>query len=40
MVEAACVAMIFIAGVFTAHAEATGDRLQGGNIVICKEATS
>ena len=33
MVKAACVAMIFIAGVFAAHAEATGDRLKGGSIV-------
>jgi polar amino acid transport system substrate-binding protein len=33
MAKAACVAMIFIAGVLAARAEGTGDRLQGGNIV-------
>jgi len=33
MAKAACVAIIFIAGVLAARAEGTGDRLQGGNIV-------
>ncbi len=33
MHRAACAAMVVIAGAFTAYAQSTGDRLQGGSIV-------